>query len=124
MIGSMLNFVYLKNYYAKNFSPSISTFHVVGNITEKGSLENLASLGENWDAKEVTIPEFPIANNRDKSSLYFVDIPDAKQSVINIGYVSLARTDKDFYPAEVMNYKLGGSFSVLNSFLRFNGSVD
>ena len=101
----------LKNYYAKNFSPSISTFHIVGNITEKGSLEKLASLGENWEAKEVTIPEFPIANNRDKSSLYFVDIPDAKQSVINIGYVSLARTDKDFYPAEVMNYKLGGSFS-------------
>ena len=23
----------------------------------------------------------------------------------------MARTDKDFYPAEVMNYKLGGSFS-------------
>ena len=101
----------LKNYYAKNFSPSISTFHVVGNITKEGSLNNLTSLGSNWEAKEVTIPEFPIANNRDKSSLYFVDIPDAKQSVINIGYVSLARIDKDFYPAEVMNYKLGGSFS-------------
>ncbi len=101
----------LKNYYTKNFSPSISTFHIVGNITEKGSLANLASLGENWGAKEVAIPEYPIANNRDKSSLYFVDIPNAKQSVINIGYVSLARTDKDFYPAEVMNYKLGGSFS-------------
>jgi len=40
-----------------------------------------------------------------------VDIPNAKQSVINIGYVGLSRNDKDFYPAEVMNYKLGGSFS-------------
>jgi zinc protease len=40
-----------------------------------------------------------------------VDIPDAKQSVIRIGNISLAYTDEDYYPATVMNYKLGGSFS-------------
>ncbi len=101
----------LKNFYAKNFSPSVSTMHVVGAISEAGSLAILASLGKNWEAKEVVIPTYPISDSRDKASLYFVDIPDAKQSVIKIGYVSLARTDKDFYPAEVMNYKLGGSFS-------------
>jgi zinc protease len=43
--------------------------------------------------------------------LYFVDIPDSKQSVINIGYLSMAKTDPDYFPATVMNYKLGGSFS-------------
>lgn len=31
--------------------------------------------------------------------------------MINIGYIALPRTDEDFFPAEVMNYKLGGSFS-------------
>ena len=101
----------LKDFYYKNFSPSISNFHVVGAITEVDSKNSLASLGENWEAKEVVIPSYSVENNRDKASLYFVDIPDAKQSVINIGYISMARTDKDFYPAEVMNYKLGGSFS-------------
>jgi zinc protease len=101
----------LKAFYVKNYSPSISNFHVVGAISEANSKNSLASLGKNWAAKEVVIPSFPVENNRDKASLYFVDIPDAKQSVINIGYISMARTDKDFYPAEVMNYKLGGSFS-------------
>ncbi|WP_115880481.1 M16 family metallopeptidase [Lutibacter oceani] len=101
----------LKDFYTKNFSPSISTFHIVGNINKKESLEKLSSLEEKWKAKEVIIPTYPIVNNRDKSSLYFVDIPNAKQSVINIGYIALPRTDKDFYPVEVMNYKLGGSFS-------------
>ena len=101
----------LKAFYYKNFSPSISNFHIVGAITEADSKNNLASFGEKWKAKEVIIPSYSIENNRDKASLYFVDIPDAKQSVINIGYISMARTDKDFYPAEVMNYKLGGSFS-------------
>ncbi|HEX9825875.1 MAG TPA: insulinase family protein, partial [Flavobacteriaceae bacterium] len=52
-----------------------------------------------------------LPEDRDKASLYFVDIPNAKQSVINIGYLSMARTDSDYFPATVMNYKLGGSFS-------------
>ena len=40
--------------------------------------------------------------------MYFYDVPDAKQSVIRFGYPALAQTDKDFYPAFVMNYILGG----------------
>jgi zinc protease len=101
----------LKEFYNNNFSPSISSFHIVGKIDKEKSLENLLELEARWESKNVEIPEYPIVNNRDKSSLYFVDIPNAKQSVINIGYISLSRMDKDFYPAEVMNYKLGGSFS-------------
>ena len=101
----------LKEYYNNYFSPSVSSFQIVGKIDQSTARQSLKSLESNWAAKDVTIPEFPIVNNRDKTSLYFVDIPDAKQSVINIGYISMPRTDADFYPVEVMNYKLGGSFS-------------
>lgn len=101
----------LKAFYAKNFSPSVSKIQVVGKINQEKALRSLHDLEERWAAKEVVIPEYPIENTRDKSSLYFVDIPGAKQSVINIGYIAMPRTDPDFYPAEVMNYKLGGSFS-------------
>jgi zinc protease len=101
----------LKAFYNSYFSPSVSTFHVVGKIDKDNALENLASIDKGWAAKDVSIPEYPVENNRDKASLYFVDIPNAKQSVINIGYIGLSRTHPDFYPVEVMNYKLGGSFS-------------
>lgn len=101
----------LKAYYENYFSPSVSKFHVVGDVSENKALAALEGFKENWKAKDVKIPEFPVANNRDKTSLYFVDVPNAKQSVINIGYIAMPRTDKDFYAAEVMNYKLGGSFS-------------
>jgi zinc protease len=101
----------LKDYYNNYFSPSVSSFQIVGKIDQSSAMQSLNGLELNWAAKDVTIPEFPIVNNRDKTSLYFVDIPDAKQSVINIGYISMPRTDADFYPVEVMNYKLGGSFS-------------
>jgi zinc protease len=101
----------LKAFYEKNFSPSISRFLVVGKIDQDQVVASLNSLESNWSAKEVTIPEFPVDTQRGKSTLAFVDIPNAKQSVINIGYLSMARDNPDFYPAEVMNYKLGGSFS-------------
>jgi zinc protease len=101
----------VKAYYASNFSPSVSSFMVVGKIDKNTVMQELQGLEKNWAAKDVAIPTFPIENNRNKASLYFVDIPGAKQSVINIGYISMPRTDTDFFPAEVMNYKLGGSFS-------------
>ena len=101
----------LKEYYNNYFSPSISNFQIVGKMNKKMALRNLKALEERWPAKEVIIPEYPASNTRNTASLYFVDIPNAKQSVINIGYISMPRTDADYYPAEVMNYKLGGSFS-------------
>ncbi len=109
----------LKDFYNKNISPTVSRFHIVGKIDKSSTLATLKDLEEKWAAKEVTIPEYPVANNREKSSLLFVDIPEAKQSVINIGYIGMPRTSEDFYPAEVMNYKLGGSFSgAVNMVLR------
>lgn len=101
----------LKNYYTNYFSPTVSRFHVVGDVSREEAIAALDDIKENWEAKEVTIPEFEVVSNRDKASLFFVDVPGAKQSVINIGYLALPRTSKDFFPAEVMNYKLGGSFS-------------
>jgi zinc protease len=46
----------LKTFYYKNFSPSISNFHIVGAITKADSKNILASFGEKWKAKEVIIP--------------------------------------------------------------------
>ncbi|WP_405205921.1 M16 family metallopeptidase [Aquimarina sp. LLG6339-5] len=101
----------LKQFYTNNFSPSVSKFQIVGDLNKDKAIASLKNLESKWASKEVTIPEYEIVNNRDKASLYFVDIPNAKQSVINIGYLSMARTDEDYFPATVMNYKLGGSFS-------------
>lgn len=101
----------LKNFYQENFSPTVTSMHVVGDVTKQEVLAVASDLETKWKTKEVTIPEFPIKNERDMASLYFVDVPGAKQSVINIGYIALPRTHEDYFPAEVMNYKLGGSFS-------------
>jgi len=98
----------LKTYFQNNISPSVATFNVVGALSKAELLNSLESLSVEWIAKEVTIPEIAIAKAPEQSNVYFYDVPNAKQSVLNIGYPSMGVTDKDFYPATIMNYKLGG----------------
>ncbi|MBC8314234.1 MAG: insulinase family protein, partial [Bacteroidetes bacterium] len=101
----------LKDYYERNFSPSEAGFLIAGDITQDQVIESLQSLDKNWKSKEVKFPAYALPEAIDKSKVYFVDVPGARQSVINIGYLALARTNPDYYPAVVMNYKLGGSFA-------------
>ena len=98
----------LKAFYAKNISPSIARMHVVGAVDKAKVAGSLAKLDKNWKAKAVTIPVYETPKAPAKSQVYFYDVPDAKQSVIRFGYPALAATDADFYPAQVMNYILGG----------------
>ncbi|MFW6124300.1 MAG: M16 family metallopeptidase [Acidobacteriota bacterium] len=109
----------LKNYYAQNFSPSVAYMSVVGDISKQKVTENLSGLASQWQPKEVSFPEFEKPSMPDKSQIYFVDVPGARQSVIQIGSIALPYNHPDYYPATVMNYKLGGSFnSFLNMILR------
>jgi zinc protease len=98
----------LKAYYNKNISPSVARMHVVGALDKKAITKPLSGLSKNWKSKTVAIPDYKTPEPPAKSQIYFYDVPDAKQSVIRFGYPALAQTDKDFYPATVMNYILGG----------------
>lgn len=98
----------LKAYYSKNISPSVARMHVVGSLDKASISKSLATLVANWKSKPVNLVASPKPVAPSKSQVYFYDVPDAKQSVIRFGYPALAASDKDFYPATVMNYILGG----------------
>ncbi len=98
----------LKAFYEANISPTVADFHVAGDISEAAVRSSLGALDAQWSPKEVTIPTPEVPSAPDKPSVHFYDVPDAKQSVLMIGYPALAVTHPDFYPAEVMNYRLGG----------------
>lgn len=98
----------LKAFYLKNISPNQTRVHVVGAIDKKAVLASLSELKENWPSTKVAIPRFGPPIKPKQSKVYFYDIPNAKQTVVNIGYLALAATDKDYYPATIMNYILGG----------------
>ena len=109
----------LKDYYNKYLSPSIARFLIVGDVDMARVKKALTDLNLKWKPKNVVIPEIKVPGPPEKSQIYFVDVPGAKQSVIAIGAPSLPRTNPDFYPATVVNYKLGGSFNgIFNLILR------
>jgi zinc protease len=109
----------LKEYYSKYLSPSIARFLVVGDVDVARVKKALTDINLKWKPKNVVIPEIKVPGPPEKSQIYFVDVPGAKQSVISIGAPSLPRTNPDFYPATVANYKLGGSFNgIFNLILR------
>ena len=109
----------LKAYYTTYLSPSTARFLVAGNLNQEKVTGALASLTQNWAAKEVVIPAVPETPAPEKAMIYFVDVPGAPQSVIRIGGPSIPRSHPDFHGATVANYKLGGSFNgVFNSILR------
>jgi zinc protease len=101
----------LKNYYADYFVPNVSYITIAGDVNEDKAVSTFQSLELRWKKKDVNVTEYPLPDKPKIAALYFIDIPDAKQSVIRIGNIGMTYNDKDFYPATVMNYKLGGSFS-------------
>ncbi|WP_210465448.1 M16 family metallopeptidase [Rufibacter roseolus] len=98
----------LQNYYRANLSPSVAAFQVVGAVDQQEVMNSLAGLNQNWKAKEVRFPQYATPAAPAKSTVYFYDVPGAKQSVLRFGYLALPVTHPDFYPAQVMNYILGG----------------
>lgn len=98
----------LKAYYEKNVSPSVAKMHIVGDINKAKVTSSLKDLSAKWKAKSVTIPAVKQPSAPAKAQLYFYDVPNASQSVLRIGYPALTETSKDFYPATVANYILGG----------------
>ncbi|WP_347172584.1 M16 family metallopeptidase [Polaribacter uvawellassae] len=98
----------LKSFYTNYISPSVARMHVVGDINQEKVIASLSNLDTKWQSKKVVIPDYKTPEAPNKPTVYFYDVPNAKQSVINFGAPALAATDKDFYPATVMNYILGG----------------
>ncbi|MCB0633316.1 MAG: insulinase family protein [Lewinella sp.] len=98
----------LRNYYANYFSPSVTRMHVVGDMDQASVIASLKDIESGWERKTVTIPDAPIPQVPESSTVYFYDVPNAKQSVLQIGYPALAATDPAYYEATVMNYILGG----------------
>ncbi len=101
----------LKKYYQNYFVPNLASITIVGNVTGDKAVSTFQALELRWKKEDVDFKEYPAPQKSDKASVYFVDFPDAKQSIIRIGYIGMKYNDNDFYPANVMNYKLGGSFS-------------
>ena len=103
----------LRAFYAAAFQPANSSLLVIGDVTVEKALPMLESSFGRWKAQgaataPATMPAVPEIATR---TVYLVDKPGAPQSQIRIGWVGVARSTPDYFPIQVMNTILGGSFS-------------
>lgn len=102
----------VKGFYSENFSPSISSLVVVGDISKENVLPKLEFL-KNWAKKNVNKPVEPKGPSTDKTRIYLVNKDKAPQSQIRIGYMTTMPYDVtgEYYKSQMMNYSLGGAFN-------------
>lgn len=107
--------------YDEFFLPNLSSVVIVGDIDERTAKSKLQFLNS-WKPKRVSVPKAPKPQGAiPAKSIFVVDVPDAAQSEIRIGYYTGLNYDATgvYYKLSLANYPLGGSFnSRLNTNLR------
>ena len=110
----------LKAFHQAAFQPGHATLVVAGDITAGRVLPLLEQQFGSWQgAAPAPRATLPTARQFTEGQIYIVDMPSAEQSQIRIGWVGVARGTPDYFPLQVLNTVLGGSFtSRLNQNLR------
>ena len=101
----------LRTFFDANLSPSVATFHVAGDVSRERVLDALSSLAERWEAREVMKPGQPLPPDLEGQTVYFVDVPGAKQSVLRVGRLTLSAVDPDARRLDYANERLGNNSS-------------
>ncbi len=110
----------LRGFHAAQYRPDNATLVVVGDTSMATIAPLLESAFGSWKvAAGAAAAPVPAAPQLRARRVVLVDKPGAEQSRIRIGAVGAPRSTPDYFPLEVLNTILGGSFtSRLNQNLR------
>jgi zinc protease len=111
----------LKAFYSTAYRPDNAALVVVGDVTPDQLMPMLESNFGSWKVAggERTKQPLPPVQQPASRQIYLVDKPGAPQSEIRIGGIGVPRSTPDYFPLQVLNTILGGSFaSRLNNNLR------
>jgi zinc protease len=97
--------------FYKKLSPNGAALKVVGAVKKEDVLKAIAKLSNTWKGSPINLPEQKLAAPKTKGNLYFIDVPDAKQSVLYIGAPALSAHDEDSAKLLFANEILGGGSS-------------
>jgi predicted Zn-dependent peptidase len=102
----------LTAFHAMYYQPSNAHLLVVGDVTAAAMMPKLEKALGAWKntgpVARATLPAVPQHGAR---QIYVIDKPKAAQSQIRIGWIGVARSTPDFFPLEILNTILGGSYT-------------
>jgi predicted Zn-dependent peptidase len=110
----------LRGFYTSAFRPENAILLAVGDITADKAMPLFEKSFGSWKASGAAASEkLPPTDEPPARQMYLIDKPGAPQSQIRIGRIGVPRSTPDFFPLQVLNTILGGSFtSRLNNNLR------
>lgn len=109
----------VKTWFKDNVTAQNSQFNFAGDVNVMAAKMALKSLNDSLSSHKVVLPVMPKTNNPEKPQVYFVDIPDAKQSALFVGKNIPDGKHKDINAIEIVNNRLGsGSSARLTQMLR------
>lgn len=85
--------------------------HVAGAVSQARAETALGNVAALLSDEEIYYPDYELAEQDDEGEVFFIDVPGSKQSVLNIGKLTLPTTDPDYIKVEFANEKLGGGIS-------------
>lgn len=95
-------------YYSSNFGPKNSTLIVVGDVDRSSVMESAENKFGNWNVDTPdTSPLNLVFPSLETSTIYLLDRPEAPQSVIKAGHITVSRNDSDYLPLYLVNYMFG-----------------
>ncbi len=101
----------VKNYYNTNYSPSVTSLVISGDISKEEAINKLSFLNK-WKSKPVVIPSIGTIPVSDKVQIYLIDKPYAPQSVVTVAQSHIPYDyNGDFFKSNVMYFPLGGNFN-------------
>lgn len=107
---SALTLADMKAAHEKLFNLPV-TLHIVGDVTPEQAASDFAPLAENLNQGGFEAPAHSIPEQENAGKVFFIDVPDSKQSVLYIGRLGVSATHPDFNKIDFANEKLGGGIS-------------
>jgi zinc protease len=101
------------DFYKKRYVPAGAILAIVGDIDAAKAFDLVKATFGGWKggaAKAAAIPPL-VPNASGVRSVVVIDKPDATQSQIRIGNLSVGRNTPDYFPMLVTNSVLGGGFT-------------
>lgn len=101
----------IKNFYKLYFSPKKASLVIVGDVSKSDVLPKLDYF-KSWQGSDYTIPVYIQFPKVEANKIYFVDLPNATQSVIKYSRRAMIYdATGEYFKATLMNYPLGGAFN-------------
>lgn len=101
----------LKAWHADKLTPLGAKLQVAGAVDSERVIAALSSLAQKWTGGALELPEFKLPAAPAGQTVYFIDVPGSKQSVIYVGKRTLKSADPDYTRLDYANERLGGGSS-------------